>query len=208
MTQTEIGRIKRDLALIQGAMGLKLSFGGEMLVFGALLASAAGRAAVLSLLSQSDWFQVGPCAAIMMLCVLWLYRRSRVIDSLSHEIKLQVCLSITVYAAVIGAALGYSLAAVLSPALGSARTVGLYAASIAYVLGFLTILILNSLKSRERYYCLGLAAALLLAGLLIPITDHRYSFFLAHCFIAIGALIGVAIQWVQLRKAAVHDAAD
>jgi hypothetical protein len=104
--------------------------------------------------------------------------------------------------------LGYSLAVGLGPTLGIARTVGLYAASIAYVLGFLLILILNSLKSRERYYCLGLAVALLLAGLLIPITDHRYSFFLAHSFIGVGSLTGVVIQWVQLRKAAVHDAAD
>jgi hypothetical protein len=180
----------------------------EMVVFGFLLAAAAAMAAVVSLWSESDWGQVGPFAAIMMLCVLWLYRQSRRVENLGHEIKLQVSLSITIHAALVCAALGYSLAAGLGPTIGAARTVGLYAASVSDVMVFLSILVLNAVKSRGRYYCLGLATALLLAGLLIPITERRFSYFLAHCFMAVGAPTGAIVQGVQLRTAESHHAAD
>ena len=206
MSEAEVDRVRRDLAIIQRAMGLRLSFGKEMVVFGVLLAAAAAMAAVVSLWSESDWGQLGPFAAIMMLCVFWLYRQSRRVENLSHEIKLQVSLSIAIYAALVCAALGYSSAAVLGPTIGAARTVGLYAASVGYVMAFLSILVLNALKRRERYYCLGLAAALVLAGLLIPITDRRFSYFLAHCFMAVGALAGVIIQGIQLKMAESHHA--
>ena len=73
---------------------------------------------------------------------------------------------------------------------------------------FSLILVLNSLKSRERYYCLGLAVSLLLTGLLIPILDQHYSYPLAHCFMAVGYLTSVAIQWVQLRDGVANHAAD
>ena len=206
MSEAEVDRVRGDLAIIQRAMALRLSFGKEMVVFGILLAAAAGTAAVVSLSSDSDWGQIGPFAAIMTLCVLWLYRQSRRVESLSHEIKLQVSLSITIYAALVCAALGYSSAAVLGPTIGAARIVGLYAASVGYVMVFLSILVLNALKRRERYYCLGLAAALLLAGLLIPITDRRFSFFLAHCFMAVGTLTAAIVQGAQLRTAESHHA--
>jgi hypothetical protein len=208
MSEAEFDRVRGDLAIIQRAMALRLSFGKEMVVFGILLTAAAGMAALVSLWSESDWGQVGPFAAIMMLCVLWLYHQSRRVENLSHEIKLQVSLSITIYAALVGAALGYSSAAVLGPTIGAARTVGLYAASVGYVMVFLSILVLNALKSQERYYCLGLAAALLLAGLLIPIADRRYSFFLAHCFMAVGSLTAAIVQGAQLRTAESHHGAD
>ena len=208
MSEAEVDRVRGDLAIIQRAMALRLSFGKEMVVFGILLAAAAAMAAVVSLWSESDWGQVGPFAAKMMLCVLWLYRQSRRVENLSHEITLQVSLSITIYAALVCAALGYSLAAVLGPKIGAARTVGLYATSVGYVMAFLSILVLNALKSRERYYCLGLAAALLLAGLLIPIADRRFSYFLAHCFMAVGTLTGAIVQGVQLRTAESHHGAD
>ena len=208
MSEAEVDRVRGDLAIIQRAMALRLSFGKEMVVFGILLAAAAAMAAVVSLWSESDWGQVGPFAAIMMLCVLWLYHQSRRVENLSHEITLQVSLSITIYAALVCAALGYWLAAVLGPTIGAARTVGLYAASVGYVMIFLSILVLNALKSRERYYCLGLAAALLLAGLLIPITDRRFSYFLAHCFMAVGSLTAAIVQGVQLRTAESHHGAD
>lgn len=206
MSEAQVDRVRGDLAIIQRAMGLRLSFGKEMVVFGILLTAAAGMAAAVSLWSDSNWGQIGPFAAITMLSMLWLYHQSRRVENLSHEIKLQVSLSVTIYAALVGAALGYSLAAVLGPTIGTARTVGLYAVSVGYVVVFLSILVLNALKRRERYYCLGLAAALLLAGLLIPITDHRFTYFLAHCFMAVGALAGVIIQGIQLKMAESHHA--
>ena len=208
MSEAEVDRVRGDLAIMQRAMALRLSFGNEMVVFGILLTAAAGMAAVFSLRSESNWGQLGPFAAIMMLCALWLYHQSRRVENLSHEIKLQVSLSIAIYAALVCAALGYSSAAVLGPTIGAARTVGLYAASVGYVMVFLSILVLNALKSRERYYCLGLAAALLLAGLLIPITDRRFSYFLAHCFMAAGSLTAAMVQGVQLRTAESHHGAD
>ena len=64
------------------------------------------------------------------------------------------------------------------------------------------------LRSRERYYCLGLAVSTLLAGMLLPIIDPHYSYPLANCFMAVGYLTGVAIQWVQLREAVSNHAAD
>jgi hypothetical protein len=112
------------------------------------------------------------------------------------------------YFAVFGAACGYALAAFCGPTIGAARTAALYAASLAYVLPFSFILVLNALKNRERHYCLGLAASLLLTGLIIPILDPHYSFPLAHGFMAVGYLTGVAIQWAQLRGAVANHAAD
>ena len=208
MLEAEVDRVRGDLAIMQRAMALRPSFGKEVVVFGFLLAAAAAMAAVVSLWSESNWGQVGPFAAIMILCVLWLYHQFRRVENLSHEIKLQVSLSITTYAALVCAALGYSLAGGMGPTIGAARTVGLYAGSVGYVMAFLTILVLNALKRRERYYCLGLATALLLAGLLIPIADRGVSLFLAHCFMAAGALTGAVVQSVQLRTAESHHDAD
>ncbi len=208
MSEAELGRIKGDLAVIQRVMGLQLSFGKGVLVFGIFLALAAVGAAVVSLLVENDWLQVGPFATIMVLCLLGLYLQSLRTTDLSHEIKLQVVLSITIYFAVFGAACGYTLATFVGPTIGAARTAALYAASLAYVLPFSLILLLNALKSKERHYCLGLAVPLLLTGLLLPILDQHYSYPLAHCFMAVGYLTGVAIQWVQLRKVETDHAAD
>jgi carbon starvation protein CstA len=208
MAENELDRIKGDLAIMQRAMGLHLSYGRGMLVFGILLTVTAVGAAVVSLLVENNWLQVASFATLMALCLLGLYLQSHRTADLSHEIKLQVGLSITIYFAVFGAACGYTLAAFCGPTIGAARTAALYAASLAYVLPFSFILVLNALKNRERHYCLGLAASLLLTGLIIPILDPHYSFPLAHGFMAVGYLMGVAIQWFQLREAETHHATD
>ncbi len=207
MSDAEMSRVKGDLAVIQRALGLHFSFGKETLVFGTFLALAAVSSSVLSLLVESSWFQVIPFAVIMTLCLIGLHLRSRRTD-LSHEIKLQVVLSITIYFALFAATCGYTLATFVGPSIGLARTASLYAASLVYIFGFLVVLVVNALKSRERYYCLGLAISLLLTGLLIPILDQHYSFPFAHAFMAVGFLSGVMIQWVQLRKAGPVHAAD
>ena len=90
----------------------------------------------------------------------------------------------------------------------AARTAGLYATSIGILLVFTLMLVSSALKNRERYYCLGLAVSTLLAGMLLPIIDQHYSYPLAHCFMAVGYLTGVAIQWGQLREAPSNHAAD
>jgi hypothetical protein len=208
MSEDQLGRIKGDLAVMQRAMGLQLSFGKGVLVCGILLTFAAVGAAVTSLLFEDNWLQVAPFATFMALCLLGLYLQSRHTADLSHETKLQVGLSITTYFAVFGAACGYALAAFCGPSIGAARTAALYAASLAYVLPFSFLLVLNALKNRERHYCLGLAASLLLTGLIIPILDPHYSVPLAHGFMAVGYLTGVAIQWFQLRETETHHAAD
>ena len=208
MSDAEIGRIKGDLAVIQRALGLQYSFGNGVLVFGTFLTFAAVGAAVVSLQVESSWFQVIPFALIMIFCLFGLYLQSLRTTDLSHEIKLQVVLSITIYFAVFGATCGYTLATFAGPAIGFARTAALYAISLAYIFGFLLILVINALKSRDRHYCLGLAVSLLLTGLLIPILDQHYSFPLAHAFMAVGFLSGVMIQWAQLRKAVTVHAAD
>jgi hypothetical protein len=208
MSEAELNRIQGDLAVIRRAMGLRLSFGKGMLGFGILLSVAAGCAAVLSLLGESDWLQVGPLATTLIGCVLGLYVLSGRDADLSHEIKLQVVLSMTIYCVVWVATCGYLIASFLGPDVGFARIAALYALSIAYIFAFSTILILNALQSRERYYCLGLVVSLLLAGLLIPIVDRQYHAPLAHSLMAIGYLTGVVIQWVQLRQTAAHHAAD
>lgn len=200
MSEAELGRHEGDLADIPRVIGQPLFFGKGMLVFGLLLSLAAIGAAVVSLMGDNEWLQVGPFAAIVVLCLLGLYLHSRRVPNLSHEIKLQVVLSITSYAVVWIAACGYALAAYVGPSVGAARTTSLYATSIGLLLAFSSILVLNALRSRDRYYCLGLALALLLAGLLIPILDRQYSFPLAHGFLALGYLTVVAIQWGQLRK--------
>ncbi len=208
MSDVEISRIQGDLEVIQRALGLQYSFGKGVLVFGTFLTFAAVCAAVVSLLVESSWFQVIPFALIMIFCLIGLYLQSRFTTDLSHEIKLQVVLSITIYFAVFGATCGYTLANFVGPAIGFARTAGLYASSLVYIFAFLLILVINALKSRERYYCLGLAVPLLLTGLLIPILDPHYSFPLAHAFMAVGYLSGAMIQWGQLRKAVTVHAAD
>jgi hypothetical protein len=44
--------------------------------------------------------------------------------------------------------------------------------------------------------------------MLLPVFDQHYSYALANCFMAVGYLKGVAIQWVQLREAVANHAAD
>jgi carbon starvation protein CstA len=194
---------------MQRALGLRLSFGKGMLAFGMFLAVAAVGAAVVSLLGENDWLQLAPLATIMVAAPMGLYLRSRRTANLSPEITVQVVLSVGIYGIVWGAACGYALATFLGPSVGTARTaVFFYGVGIGLLLAFSLILVRLALRSRERYYCLGLAISTLLAGMLLPILDRHYSYPLAHCFMAIGYLTGVAIQWVQLREAVAKHGAD
>jgi len=207
MSEDVLGRIRGDIAVMQRALGLRLSFGKGMLAFGILLTVAAVGGAVVSLLVENDWLQLAPLAAISVLVPAGLFLQSRR-TNLSHEINLQVLVSVCIYWVVWVAASGYSMATRAGPAVGVVRTALLHATSIGILLAFSLMLVSSALKSRERFYGLGLAISTLLAGMLLPIFDSHYSYPLAHCFMAIGYLTGVAIQWVQLREAVANHAAD
>jgi carbon starvation protein CstA len=208
MSEDVLDRIKGDLGFIQRAMGLHLSFGKGMLGFGILLALAAVGAAVVSLLIKDDWLQVVPLAAIMVLVPVGLFLRFRRTTNVNHEINLQVLVSVVIYAVVWIAACGYTLATFLGNSIGATRTTALYAISIGILLVFTLMLVRSALRSRERYYCLGLAISTLLAGMLLPVINPYYSYPIAHCLMAVGYLTGVAIQWVQLRDGVANHAAD
>jgi hypothetical protein len=190
---------------MQRAMGLRLFFGKGMLVFDLLLAFAAIGAALVSLRVETDWLQQALFAAIMVLVPTGLFLRSR---RTSHEINLQVLMSITIYAVVWIAACGYTLATFVGPTVGTARTALLHATSVSILIAFTLILVRAALRSREQCYCLGLAFSTLLAGMLLPILNQHYSYSLAHCFMAVGYLLVFAIQCVQLREAAANHGAD
>jgi hypothetical protein len=208
MSGSELGRIKGDLAVMQRAMGLHTPFGKGMLVFGILLAVAAVGAAAVSLLVETAWLQLAPLAAIMVIVPVGLYLRSRRSTSLSPEITVQVVLSVGIYGIVWVAACGYALATFLGPSMGAARTAVFYAVSVGLLLANSLILVRMALRSRERYYCLGLAVSTVLAGMLLPVFDRHYSYALAHCFMAVGYLTAVVIQSAQLREAVATHAAD
>jgi hypothetical protein len=176
-----------------------------MLVFDMLLALAATGAALVSLYVETDWLQQGPFAAIMVLVPAGLFLRSR---RTSHEINVQVLMSVIIYAVVWIAACGYMLAIFVGPIMGTARAALLYATSVAILTTFTLILVRAALRSREKYYCLGLALSTLLAGMLLPILGRHFSYSLAHGCMAVGYLTGFAIQWNQLREAAANHAAD
>jgi hypothetical protein len=208
MSEDVLGRVKGDLAVIQRAMGLRLSFGKGMLVTGTALSVAAFAAAVISLLVDNDVLQVALLAGLVALPLVGLFLRSRGATDLPHEVTIQVALSVSIYAFVWIAACGYTLAAFVGPFVGVARTALLHATSIGILIAFTLLLVRAALKSREQHYCLGLALSTLLAGMLLPVLDKHFSFPLAHCFMAIGFLTSVAIQWAQLREAASHHAAN
>lgn len=208
MSEDVFGRINGDLGVIQRAMGLHLSFGKGMLGFGVMMALAAVGAAVVSLLTENDWLQVVPLAAIMVLVPVGLFLRFQRTPNFSHEINLQVLVSVVIYAVVWIAACGYTLATFLGNTIGAARTTALYATSIAILIVFTLMLVRSALRSRERYYCLGLAISTLLAGMLLPVVNPYYSYPIAHFLMAVGYLTSVAIQWVQLRDGVANHAAD
>jgi len=199
------GQAQGDLAIIRQALGVHLVLGSGVLVFSMLLLAAALTAASLSLMFDNSWFHIVPFATFMTLFLIGLFFQSRRIADLSHEIKLQATLSITVYFGVLCATSGYVLAAFCGPSIGTARTVALYIASLSYILTLMVILVLNALKNRERYYCLGLAFSVVLAGLLVPICGPHFSFPLAHCIMAVGYLSVVLIQRFQLREASLQN---
>jgi len=174
MSEDQLGRIKDDLAVMQRAMGLHLSFGKEMLVFGLLLTVVAVGAAVVSVLAENNWLPLAPLAAIMVLGPVVLFLRSRRTANLSPEITKQVVLSVFIYVVVWGAANGYAVATFLGPSMGAARTVVVYAVNIGLLFAFSLILVRMALRSRERYYCLGLVVSTLLAGMLLPVFDQHY----------------------------------
>jgi len=205
MSEDMLGRIRGDLAVMQRAMGLRLSFGKGMLVFDTLLALAATGAALVSLQVETDWLQQAPFAAIMVLVPVGLFVRSR---RTSHEINLQVVMSITIYAIVWIAACGYMLASQVGPIAGTARTALLDATSVGILIAATLILVRAALRNRALYYCLGLALSTVLAGMLLPILGQHYSYSVAHGCMAVGYLTGFVIQWVQLREAAANHAAD
>src|SRR5262249_33155237 len=128
--------------------------------------------------------------------------------NLSHEITGQVVLSVGTYVIVWGAANGYAVATFLGPSIGATQTAVVYALNIGLLLAFSLILVRMALRSRERYYCLGLTISPLLAGMLLPVLDRHYSYPLAHGFMAVGYLTSVVIQWGQLRKVVANHAAD
>lgn len=201
-------RLHSDLAIMRQAMGLHLHFGRGSLIFSMVLFGAAITSVLLSLIFDSNWLHIVPFAIFMTLGLMGLFFQSRRFADLSPEIKLQVILSITVYFVVICAASGYVLAAFCGPSIGTVRTVALYVSSLFCILAFMFILVMNALKTRERYYCFGLAFSLILVGLLVPIFDPRFSFPLAHCIMAVGYLSVVLIQKFQLREASLQNAAD
>lgn len=205
MSEDVLGRVRGDLIVIQRAMGLRLPFGNGMLALNLLLALTALGSALISLRVESDWLQQVPFAAIMVLVPAGLFAQSR---RTSHEINLQILISATVYAVVWIAACGYMMATLVGPAMGIERSALLHATSVSILIAFTLILVRAALKSREQHYCLGLALSTLLAGMLLPLLGQRYSYSLAHGFMAVGYLTAFAIQWVQLRKAAAHYAAD
>src|SRR5580704_15893242 len=100
MPEDVLGRIKGDLAVMQRAMGLHLSFGKEMLVFGLLLAVVTVGAAVVNLVAENDWLRLAPLATIMVLGPVVLFLRSRRTANLSPEITKQVVLSGLIYGVV------------------------------------------------------------------------------------------------------------
>ena len=205
MSDDALGRVRGDLMVMQRAIGLRLPFGNGMLAFDLLLALTAIGSALFSLRVESDWLQQVPFAAIMVLVPAGLFARS---GRTSHEINSQVLISATVYAVVWIAACGYMMAALIGASLGSEPSALLHATSVGILIAFTLILVRAALKCRGQYYCLGLALSTLLAGMLLPLLDPRYSYSLAHGFMAVGFLTGLAIQWVQLRKAAADYAAD
>lgn len=207
MASDEIGRVQDDLAVLRRAMGLQLSFGKGVLFSGILLTAAASVAAVVSLLIENDFQQLSMFAAILVVCVIELFLQSRRM-TISSEIAMQVVLSVTIYSVVWIAACGYSMASVLGPTSETWRTGLLHATVISLLVAFTILLVRAAVRNRERYYCLGLALSTLLAGMLFPILDHRFSYSLAHSFMAIGFLTVVVIQWVQLREATTSHAAD
>lgn len=208
MSEDQLRRIENDLAVMQRAMTLHPPFGKGMLAFGLSLTLAAVGAAVVSLLAEDDWLQLVPLAAIMVLGPIGLFLRFRHSPGLSPEVTVQVVLSVGIHGIVWGAACGFALAAFLGPTVGVARTAVFCTVSVGLLLAFSLVLVCMALRSRDRYYCLGLAVSTLLAGMLLPVLDRHYCYPLAHGFMAVGYLTGVVIQRVQLREAVVNHAAD
>lgn len=205
MTEDVLGRIAGDLAVVRRAMGLRLYFGKGMLVFNIVLALTAIGAAFLSLQIETDWLHQVPFAVIMGFVPAGLFLRS---GRTSHEINLQVLMSVTIYAVVWIAACGYMMATVVGPIMGTERSALLYATCIIFLLAFTLILVRAAMRSREQYYCLGLALSTFLAGMLLPILGKSYGYSLAHGLMAIGFLATFSVQWSQLREAAAKHAAN
>ena len=205
MTEDVLDRVKGDLVVMQRAMGLRLPFGNGILAFNLMLALTAIGSALFGWWVESDWVQQVPFAAIMVLVPVGLFARSR---RTSHEINLQVLMSVTVYAVVWVAACGYMMASVIGPITGSNQSALLYATSVSFLIAFTLILVRAALKSREQHYCLGLALSTFLAGMLLPLLGQHDTYSFAHGFMAVGYVTVFAIQWVQLRKAAASHAAD
>jgi hypothetical protein len=207
MSENALRRIRADLAVMQRALGLAVSYRKGMLLFGLLLAVAAVAAALISLRIEDDRLQLVPMVAILVSGLVGLYLHTRR-GSLPPESILQVVVSLTLYAAVWVAAYGYVLAIVLGPSIGAARAAALYGSSIGLLLVSSVMLVRSAVKNREQYYALGLAISPLLAGMLLPIVGRPYSYPLAHGLMAVGYLTAVAIQWVQLRSTVALHAAD
>lgn len=202
----ELGRIKSDLDVMQRAMGLRVSFGNGVLAVGIVLTMTSIAAALVSLRLQGDGLQMALFGTIAVLAMIALFLRHRRADVAPDTVK-QVALSVSIYAAVWVAACGYAIASTIGATIGTARNAGLYAGSITLLLGFSVLLIRAAVKSRENRYCLGLALSTLLAGMLLPIAGHDYSYTLAHGFMAVGFAAAVFIQYKQLRETGSHHAA-
>ncbi|MHC5537635.1 hypothetical protein ACYOEI_05325 [Singulisphaera rosea] len=185
-----------------------MPFGRGTLAVGILLTTTATVAAVVSLLIERDLVQLALPAAVMVPVLVGLFLRSRRVPALDHEVVTQVAVSISIYGVVWVAASGYLIAGIAGHSIATSRTAALHACSVGLLLSFSLILVRSALKSRQRYYCLGLALSTLLAGMLLPILDWHFSYPVAHGLMAMGYLAGVAIQSAQLREAVGSHATD
>ena len=208
MSDDELGRLKGDLAVMRSAMGLHVPFGGGVLAVGVSLAAAAALAAVVGLLVERDSWQQASPTVVMVAGLIGLFLRCRRNPGLEPEVVHQVAVSLCIYGVVWVAACAYLIAGVAGPSLGPSRTAALHASGVGLLLVFSCLLVGSAFRSRQRRYCLGLAASTLLAGMLLPVFDRRYCYPLAHGLMAVGYLAGVAIQAAQLREAAAGHAAD
>jgi hypothetical protein len=205
MSEDVLGRIERDLAVMQRAIGLQLSFGKGILVFDISLALAAAGASSIGLWLGTDSLQQITFAAVMFFVLVGLFLQSR---RTNHEVNMQVLMSVTVYVIVWISACAYMMAAVVGSNMGIERTALLHLTSVGILIVFTLILVRAALRSREQYYCLGLALSTFLAGMLLPILGLHHIYSLAHGFMAIGYVTCFAIQRAQLRAAVASHAAN
>ena len=205
MTQTDLQRVRSDLAAMKKAAGVGLPFGGADVWLG--IAWAVGGLPLMAWTAvapvEREMFVVllGVPAAVVLVLSAWVarkYHRDRGKAPLRWQEHRFQWITAGVGVVLFGSFMIWGLARGLSPE--TLTTTGVFSAGLA--------MLIPSIVDRARMFYLGWAVSTMLFAVLAPLFGYRYLGVCVGAWLLLSGLTSALIMAWQLRTGAKEHAAD